>query len=71
MTNQEALILIDSITKSNYKPTIGEKNFIISLGSQCRTPQRITKKQWEWVQAIYRQSQGAYSKRFSRIERVR
>jgi len=75
MTNTDVLALLTEIEAAirtgKFKPTVVEKNFILQAGSICRTPQRLSVKQGEWIQAIYCISQGAYQKRWSRIERVR
>jgi len=75
MTNTDILALLTeieaAIRSGKFKPTVAEKGFILSCGSICRTPQRLSARQSEWIQQIYRISQGAYQKRYSRIERVR
>ena len=75
MLNKDALALLSEIEKAmtsgKFKATLQEKAFILSAGSICRTPQRLSVRQGEWLQAIYRMSQGAYAKRWSRIERAR
>ncbi len=75
MLNKDALALLTEIEKGiqakKFKPTIVERDFILKMGSQCRTPQRITDKQGKWLEGIYRISQGHQAKRWSRIERIR
>ena len=74
MNHIEALALLTAIelaiSTGKYRPTLGEGQFILSLDSQCRTPQKISEAQSKWLSAIYRISQGAYKKRWTRIEKI-
>ena len=73
MTNSEVLIILSEIEKAMYsrefKATLQEKAFILSAGSICRTPQRLSVRQGEWLQAIYRISQGHYAKKWSKYDK--
>ena len=71
MTNQNALILIAKIEKSNYKPSDFERSFLLHLGSLCRTPQKVSVKQGKALEDIYRRSQGHNTKLYSRLIKPR
>jgi len=62
MTNREILTILDSLDKviasGKFKATMQEKAFILSAGSICRTPQRLSDKQVKWLQSIYHMSKG-------------
>ena len=75
MLNKDALALLSEIEKAmasgKYKPIGTERDFLLKIGSVARTPQKITLRQGEYLQGLYRASQGHYQKRWSRIERAR
>jgi hypothetical protein len=62
MLNKDALALLSEIEKEiqakKFKPTIVERDFILKMGSQCRTPQRITDKQVKWLKNIQQMANG-------------
>jgi hypothetical protein len=71
MTNQDARALLSEINRSKIKPGDFKFKFLRSIALILDTPQRLTDKQAKVLQEIYRESQGAYDKRYSRVERVR
>ena len=63
LPNEDVLTLLEEIEKSGYEKSDFERRFLLNIGTQCRTPQKLSPNQIKYLKQIHKRAMGQYVKR--------